>query len=91
MEYGAEERAALTVHFRPHPACQFCLFGSAGFVYHPSLAWRVRCKAGRARSLCPIATEWSQRDRVQQLHGAFQRLSDRPCGRPGAVGAMQLG
>ena len=46
MEYGREEQAALTVHFRPHPACQFCLFGSAGFVYHPSLEWRVRHLAG---------------------------------------------
>ena len=42
MEYGPNEQAALTVHFRPHPACVFCLFGSAGFIYHPSLEWRVR-------------------------------------------------
>ena len=44
MEYSDEDYAALTVHFRPSPVCQFCLFGSAGFVYHPSLEWRVRTK-----------------------------------------------
>ena len=46
IEYGLAERDALTLHFRPHPACEFCLFGSAGFIYHPTLHWRVcSCKA----------------------------------------------
>ena len=67
MAYGPEEQAALTVHFRPHPACQFCLFGSAGFVYHPSLEWRVRV----VRRHSPRLAGYIPHKYVRQLLSSF--------------------